>query len=164
MKSEDMSKKDLTLYLIVIVIAIGIISTVVLINITMNRESFTDFYMYDENGGYNFPQEIQVNHNYNLTVAISNFEQNVMLYRVYIKVGNLSTIINKTHPSDFYMNSTYFETTILNGFTRSFIVSMNMTLIQNNTRLIAELWKYSIIYYDYIYSGQFLFKDYNVTV
>ena len=127
MKPKNDLKKDFKLYLTVIVIVIGIVSALVIVNLIFNRETITDFYWYDENGGLNFPNEIQVNHNYNITIAITNFEQKVMLYRVYVKLGNMSTIINKTHPSDIYTNSTFFETNILNGLTRSFDISMNMT-------------------------------------
>ncbi|NHI92359.1 MAG: DUF1616 domain-containing protein [Candidatus Lokiarchaeota archaeon] len=163
MESNDISKKDFKLYFIVIIIVIVITSSLVIYNVIINVEKSTSFYWYDENGGYNFPKEIQVNHYYNVTIGISNFEQKLMLYRVYVKVGNISTIINSTHPADLYINSTFFEFTVLNGLTKTFDVSMNMTIVQINIKLVTELWKYDSVSNTYVYSGKFLFVHYNVT-
>ncbi|MHA1799494.1 MAG: DUF1616 domain-containing protein [Candidatus Helarchaeota archaeon] len=163
MEPSKISKSDFKSILIIILIVIIIMSGVLVYNYFITREQFTSFYILDEQGGTDFPQEIQVNHQYNLTVVITNYEQTLMLYKIYIRVGNMSTNINKTHPADFYTNSTFFETNIMHGQSRNFNVNINMTIVQNETKLIAELWKYNVLYSQYFYSGQFLFIHFNVT-
>jgi len=163
MVTEKISKKDFKLYLTVIIIAISIVSALLIYNLIVNQQKVTSFYILDENGGYDFPKEVQVNGLYNVTVSISNFEQKTMLYRVYMKVGNLSSNISATNPTDFYVNSTYFESVLSHWQYRTHSISLNMTTVQNHTKLIAELWEYNEVSNIFVYSGQFLFVHYNVT-
>ena len=163
METKKVTKKDFKMYLVVIVIAITVVSAVLIYNFVTNQQKFTGFLMLDENGETNFPEEVQVNHLYNVTISISNLEQKTMLYRVYLKVGNLSSNVNATTPTDFYFNSTFFNTILTHTQSRSHSVSVNCTTVQNNTKLIAELWEYNEVSHGYIYSGQFTFKHFNVT-
>ncbi len=163
MATKKVSKKDFKLYLTVIIIAISIISAVNIYNLIVNQQKMTSFLLLDENGGTNFPGEVQVNSLYNVTIYLSNLEQKLMLYRVYLRVANLSSIINVSSPTDFYFNSTYFESLLSHTQSRGHLIGINVSIVQNFTRLIAELWKYNEVSGDFLYSGQFLFKTFNVT-
>jgi uncharacterized membrane protein len=164
----EFSKEDFKLYLIVILITLSIVSSVIIVTVVWNVltvERSSSIGILDEYGGVeNITREMRVNDYFNGTVKIKNREGQSYLYRVYIKAGDLSTVTNSSTPASINVyNFTYFDACLSNSQTRNFQVQVQLTVIQNNTKLIFELWKFNYRGQVFSYSGQWDHVWVNVT-
>lgn len=110
----------------------------------------------------NYPKEVYVGEPVKLYIYVDNHEGKPMYYRVLVKVGNESTLVNQTAPANLppvkvfnlilghEMNSTF-----------PLIVKFNETGI--NVKLITELWFYNVSSREFQYSGRWNHLYINVT-
>ncbi|MHA1144825.1 MAG: hypothetical protein ACTSRW_08825 [Candidatus Helarchaeota archaeon] len=167
MSDSNFTRKDFKLYLSVILITLCIVTVIVVATVAWNlmtTRPYSYLAILDENGGDNFSPEMKVNDLFNATVVIGNFEYRSMLYRIWIKAGNVSTTTSSTSPATISVyNQTYFESCLSFYQTCRIDVQFNLTVIQNNTKLIFELWKYDVTSRVFTYSGSWVHVWINVT-
>ncbi|MEM3437497.1 MAG: DUF1616 domain-containing protein [Nitrososphaerales archaeon] len=88
-----------------------------------------------------YPKNLTVSENFNLYLYIGNHEGKVMYYRVYVKLGNQSSIINESTP----LNTppiAYYETILANNQTWLKSITLHIDEPGINYRLVFELWVY----------------------
>jgi len=87
----------------------------------------------------NYPKEVEVGQPFKLYLYVGNHEGKVVYYIVYIKLGNISTPINSTTPSNATILNTY-EFILADG--QNITIPLNLTIKKPalNARLIFELW------------------------
>ena len=168
MSDSEFTKQDFKLYLGVIIITLMVVISVIIATaawnvLTMERNSAIG--VLDANGGTgNYIEEMQVNDYYNATLEVGNFNSQTMLYKIEIKAGNITTITNSSIPA--YINCTYvrsYQCCLSFYQTIRINVQCNLTVVQNDTKLIFELWEFNSPNQAFQYSGQWTHLWVNVT-
>lgn len=100
----------------------------------------------------NYPTTLTVNQNFLLYGYIGNHQGTVEYYTLFVKLGNVNTIISNTTSSNAPVLSTY-SYVLNNGQNTTF--PMNLSIGQNGTnlRLILELWMYNQSSSAFSYTG-----------
>lgn len=88
-----------------------------------------------------YPKNLTAGENFNLYLYIGNHEGKVMYYRVYVKLGNRSSIINENNPLDAPPIA-HYETILSNDQTWLKPITLHIDEPGINYRLVFELWVY----------------------
>src|SRR2546425_2281886 len=99
-----------------------------------------------------YPTSVAVNQPFRLYGFVENHEGNVENYQMLVKLGNQSTIVT---------NSTYANASVLATFwhivrekeTWTFPMTLSVSQVGNNTRIIFELWSYDVPASNFEYTG-----------
>lgn len=165
---REFTKQDFKLYLTVILIVLGIVSSVIIVTVvwnllTVKRDSIIAFL--DENGGVDdLIHNMTVNDYWNGTVVIGNREGRSMLYKVFVKAGNVSTVTSRSAPASINVyNVTVLEACLSHNQMTWIGIQCNLTKVQNDTKLIFELWSLNTVTQMFQYSGHWAHKWVNVT-
>ena len=91
----------------------------------------------------NYPREVAAGESFKLHVYVGNHEGRVMYYAVLIKLGNKSTPINETEPTNAPIIARY-ESILLNSNSENHTYPITLRIDKPgvNYRLIFELWRY----------------------
>ncbi|MCP8317828.1 MAG: DUF1616 domain-containing protein [archaeon] len=88
-----------------------------------------------------YPKSLMVGENFTLYLYVGNHEGKVMYYRVYVKLGNQSSIINESVPLDAPPMAQY-ETILSKDQTWLKPMTLRIDEPGINYRLVFELWVY----------------------
>ena len=88
-----------------------------------------------------YPKNLTVGENFDLYLYIGNHEGEVMYYRIHIKLGNQSSIINEAVPLNNPSMAQY-ETILSNDQTWLEPITLHIDEPGINYRLVFELWIY----------------------
>lgn len=164
-KEKDISKNNFKIYLIAILISLGMVIGIIIYSFsTYPVQRFSSIGVLDENGGTTqYPKSVLVNTTLNYTVSVVNEEDMTLYYRVIIKYGNESTINNLFAPSINATEITHFDSILTNKLFVFQKISFKIPVVQNNTKIIFELWKYIPLVHVFVYSGMWNHLWLNVT-
>ncbi|MHA1377859.1 MAG: hypothetical protein ACTSRG_05715 [Candidatus Helarchaeota archaeon] len=164
--NKDISKKSFKIYLIPILIALGIVIVFLFYtSMTYPVQRFSAIGVLDGSGGTtSYTKSAPVNTTLNYTVSVVNQEDMTLYYRVIIKYGNESTINSLLHPSkNVSTELTHFDVILPNDLLVFHKISFQIPKVQNNTKIIFELWKYVPLVHQFIYSGMWNHLWVNIT-
>ncbi len=111
-------------------------------------------------GGY--PKEIHVNEPLNLYLYLGNHEGRVMYYRVYVKLGDRSTVVNENVSAKADVVA-MFEAVLAHNQNLTLPVSIVIGKPVLGGRLIFEMWVYDEGVKGFRYNGRWLQIWLNVT-
>jgi uncharacterized membrane protein len=163
---REIEHKEEKIILLAIIIAIIIVSGMLIYSLlTIKEEKFSYIGLLDENKTTSdYPDVVYNSTPFYLWVDIGNYEGNLNLYMVNITLGNVNTTINKTNPSGstalFLKN---YLAILENENTRMIQINLSINLLQNNSRLIFELWIFNSIGRNFDYMGLWTQIPINIT-
>lgn len=99
-----------------------------------------------------YPRSVFVDQNFTLFILVINHEGRVVYYRVYVKVGDQSSVINDKNSLSVPPIASY-ERILVNNGTWIQPSELRITKPGANTRLVFELWIYDLTLNDFQYSG-----------
>lgn len=169
MSEREFTKQDFKLYLTVILIVLAIVSSVIIVTVVWNFITMKwDPYItiLDENGGeHDLIHNMTFNDYWNGTVEIGNHEGRSMLYKVFVKAGNVSTFTSSSAPATINVyNVTVLEACLSHNQMTRIGIQCNLTKPQNDTKLIFELWSLNTVTQIFQYSGKWAHIWVNVTI
>ena len=126
------------------VIALVIVAGVAAISQTINNEYMSEPFSTIGIMGPNmklgdYPKTVIVNQSYRLYLFLENQEGHVAYYQIHVKLGDISTFINETVPSNATAFSTY-ETILPSGKNTILPVDLKIEAPVTNARIIFEMW------------------------
>lgn len=163
---KDISKINFKIYLIAILIALSIVIVFLIYTInTYPVQRFSSVGVLDGSGGTTaYPKSATVNSTLNYTISIYNHEDMTIYYRVLVKYGNESTINGLLNPSmNISTEITHFDMILPAELIIFHKMSFKIPEVQNNTKIIFELWKYIPLVHQFIYSGMWNHLWVNIT-
>ena len=86
-----------------------------------------------------YPETVIVNTSYRLYLYLDNQEGRVVFYQIHMKLGDNSTFINETMPSNAAVISTY-EAILPSGKNTVLPVDLRIEEPVTNAKLIFEMW------------------------
>jgi uncharacterized membrane protein len=110
-----------------------------------------------------YPKNLTVGENFTLYLYVGNHEGKVMYYRVYVKLGNQSSIINESTPLDAPPIAQY-EKILANNQTWLKPITLHIDEPGINYRLVFELWIYDSSLGKFRYHGRWLQLWINSTI
>ena len=162
---KDISKSNFNIYLVAILIALGIVIGMTIYSFSIYpTEKFSAIGVLDEYGGTTqYPKSVAFNSSLNFTVSVVNEEDMTIYYRIKIKYGNTSTVNSIFYPSINATDITHFDCILLDKLFIYHKLSFEIPVVQNNTKVIFELWKYIPFVNQFVYAGMWSHIWLNVT-
>ncbi|MHA1294373.1 MAG: hypothetical protein ACTSR3_16180 [Candidatus Helarchaeota archaeon] len=163
---KDISRSNFKIYLTAILIALGIVVIFLIYTFsTYPVQRFSAIGVLDGSGGTtSYPKSVPVNSTLNYTVSVVNEEDMTLYYRIIVKYGNESTINSLLEPSkNISTELTHFDCILLDRLMIFHKISFKIPEVQNNTKIIFELWKYIPLVHQFVYSGMWNHFWVNIT-
>jgi len=109
-----------------------------------------------------YPKEVVAGSPFRLNVYVGNHEGKAMYYRVLVKVGDKSSVVNASIPLS---SEPLMDIRVVLGHNASRVIPVNVTLYEpaSNVRLVFEMWVYNETTGDFSYYGRWNQLWINVT-
>lgn len=152
-KNEESYKLDeqIVIFSIIVVIIIGafIVSNYFFANTVKSPYSMLGILGPDKKVG-DYPKNITLEQNFTLYIFLGNKEGKVMYYRVLVKVGNATSVVNQTN----YLNVqpiAVYSFILANGQNETRKINLSINTTGQNLKLVFELWAYSTSANQFVY-------------
>ncbi len=109
-----------------------------------------------------YPKIVHVNEPLKLYLYIGNHEGKIMYYRVYVKLGNKSTVINENVSANAEVIDV-FEAVLAHNQNLTLPINILVNRKVRDARLIFEMWVYNEEIKGFKYNGRWLQLWLNVT-
>ncbi len=149
--------------ILVIVIISGIIATIQVFNPQNNIESFSELGLLGKRGMIgDYPRQVVAGQPFLLYIYIGNHEGKTVYYKILVKTGDKSSVINETTPLNA---EPIMEFRVVLTHNSSIKIPVNITLEQpaTNLRLVFEMWIYNETSGNFIYYNRWNQLWLNVT-
>ncbi|MGC9069155.1 MAG: DUF1616 domain-containing protein [Thermoprotei archaeon] len=149
--------------IIAIVIVAAVLATTQIINSGRVTEPFSALGLLNQNAKIgDYPKEVIAGTSFQLNIYIENYEGKTMYYKILVKIGNKTSIINGTTPLN---TQPILELRRVLPHNTSTIIPVNITLYQptTNLRLVFEMWILNETTQNFTYYGRWNQLWLNVT-
>lgn len=99
-----------------------------------------------------YPTNVVANQTFLLYGSIGNYEGVVNYYELFVKLGNLNTIISNSTSANAPIITGY-NYVIADGQNTTFPMNLSINKAGNNLRLLFELWSYDPAISNFTYTG-----------
>jgi len=147
--------------------AISIVAAIIAVSQAFNAgrviEPFSELGLLGSGGKIgDYPREVLAGSPFKLNVYVGNHEGKAMYYRILVKVGDKSSVINASIPLS---SKPLMDIRVVLGHNMSRIIPVNVTLYESayNVRLIFEMWFYNETSGGFSYHGRWNQLWLNVT-
>ncbi len=100
----------------------------------------------------NYPASLTTNQTFLIYGYIGNHEGVVSYYELYVKLGNVSTVISNSTSANAPILATY-SYVIADGQNMTFPIELSISQAGTNLRMIFELWSYNPTFSNFTYTG-----------
>ncbi|MBC7090491.1 MAG: DUF1616 domain-containing protein [Nitrososphaeria archaeon] len=146
-----------------IVIVASVFAVVQAINAGRVAEPFSELGLLGPNKKIaDYPREVVAGSQFQLYSYVGNHEGKTMFYKILVKAGNRTTLVNETTPLNVEPFMTVYTVLQHNS---SIIIPLNITLYtpMENVRLVFEMWAYNETLDSFTYYGRWNQLWLNVT-
>jgi len=160
-KSKIMDE-EVTAVVLALIIVASVFAVAYIVNKSRVAEPFSAIGLLGPNKKIgNYPTHVHPGEKFLLWVYVHDYEGHVMLYRIYVKLGNRSTFINSTIPAKAPIID-YFDLCLTHN--ESMLIPVYLSINKTGSyKLIFELWYYDPSTRKFRYKGLWTHLYINVT-